>query len=166
MIIFDVSNKDILKNKLTLVLISDRLWRKCCLAFDLYKNGSSACFLKSIQHDDFVHNKTKQYGSIFFRPLHNMDEIELHETTGKIIQGSIWLSTNIENNVNAKTLAQYCKRAKHERTSKKLICEYLKVKDNTFYNFSQVSERNVIKSIKLLEIIFVSFVVFCVRRSI
>lgn len=74
-----------------------------------------------------------------------MDEIELYETTDKIIQGFVWLSKKNDNNVDAQTLAQHYKRTKDERTSKDFTCDYLKVEDSAFYNSNQVSKRYVIK---------------------
>ena len=74
-----------------------------------------------------------------------MDETELHEIVDKIIKVFVWLSTNIDNNVDAETLACYCKRTNDERTRKKLICEYLKVVDSSFYISNQLLERGAIK---------------------
>ena len=147
--IFDVFSKDNLKDKLTLILIYDRIWKKQCFVFEIYKNGSLACSLKSIQKDYFVHNKTKKYGSNFFRSLRDMDESELPLTADKIIEGIVQLSTNIDNNVEAETLAQYCKRTKDERKINKIICEYLKVEDSDFYKSNQVIKINVLEKYKI-----------------
>ena len=62
-----------------------------------------------------------------------MDEIELHLIDDKIIEGFDYISTTIDINVNVETLLHYCKRTKYERTTKNLISEFLKVRDNGFY---------------------------------
>ena len=104
-----------------------------CFVFEIYKKGLLACSHKSIPRDDFVHSNTKQYGLNFFRLFYDMDEIELHLIDDKIIEGFDYISTTIDINVNVETLLHYCKRTKYERTTKNLISEFLKVRDNGFY---------------------------------
>jgi hypothetical protein len=165
--VFDVLSKDKLKDKMTLVLISNDLWKKWWTMFELYKNGSLACSPKSIKQDDFVQNKTKQYGSNFFRPLCDMDEAELHIVVEKIMDGFVWLSTIIDHNVHAKTLAQYCKWVKDERTTRNMICEYFKVQDNEFYTSQQVSNRNVVEVYKIVRNHFVQLcTILCVEKQV
>ena len=84
-----------------------------------------------------------------FRTLSDMDELELYDSIAKIIEGFVWLSTKIYNKFDAETLAPYCKRAKVGRTRKQLICEYLKVKDSSFYNSNELLERDVLKNYKI-----------------
>ena len=74
--IFDVSKRDNLKGKMSLVLVYDKLWRKWCVIYDLYKSASLACLPKRITWVDFVNNIIKQHGFIFFKPLCDMDEEE------------------------------------------------------------------------------------------
>ena len=92
--IFDVQSKESLKDKMTLVLISDKVWHKWYNIFELYKNGSLSGSPKSINQVDFGQNKIKHHGSNFFRPLHDLDEHKLINVAKNIINESVLFSSN------------------------------------------------------------------------
>ena len=88
LIFLKFEGRKFVKTRLLLSRYLTILWNKWWNLFEIYKNGCLACSPKSIMQDDFVHNKIKQYTSIFFIPLHNLNEGQLHILVYKTLEGS------------------------------------------------------------------------------